>query len=82
VRAASISAQRRRSVEQALNDKSFTQADLADLCISLGVDWDSLDGRSKADKARALVAECERSGQIDQLRGVIRLARPQLKDQL
>ncbi len=67
---------------QVLNDKSFTQPDLADLCISIGVDWDSLEGRARADKVRTLVAECERSGKLDQLRSMLRLARPKLKDQL
>jgi hypothetical protein len=65
-----------------LSDKSFTQAELTDLCISLGIKWDRLESRTKADKVRALVAECEQSGKIEQLRSMIRLARPKLKDQL
>lgn len=67
---------------KALGDKLFTQADLADLCTSLNVDWDSLEGRTKADKVRALVAECDRAGKIKQLRSLIWLVRPQLKHRL
>jgi hypothetical protein len=65
-----------------LSDKSFTQAELTDLCISLDIEWSDLDGGTKANKVRALVAECERAGKTDQLRSMIRLARPKLKDQL
>jgi len=38
----------------------FNDSELRDLCFDLGVDYESLSGDNKADKARELVAYCER----------------------
>jgi len=65
-----------------LKDKWFSLSELQDLSFTLDLDWDKLSGNDKTDKARALVLECERSNRLEQLRRLMRLARPQLKDQL
>ena len=65
-----------------LKDKWFSLSELQDLGFTLDLDWDKLSGSNKTDKARALVLECERSNQLEQLRRLMRLARPQIKDQL
>lgn len=65
-----------------LKDKWFSESDLQDLAFQLDLDWDNLRGDTKTDKARALVQACEQNGLIEKLRGLMRLARPNLKDQL
>lgn len=65
-----------------LKDKWFSESELEDLAFQLDLDWDNLRGDTKADKARALVQACEQNGLIEKLRGLMRLARPNLRDQL
>ena len=38
----------------------FNDSELHDLCFDMGVDYESLKGEAKSDKARELVAYCER----------------------
>ena len=40
--------------------KHFNDSELRDLCLDMGVDHENLSGDNKADKARELVAYCER----------------------
>lgn len=42
----------------------FNDSELRDLCFELGVDYDSLSGETRDDKARELIAHCERHGRI------------------
>jgi len=65
-----------------LKDKWFSESELEDLAFQLDLDWDNLRGDTKADKARALVQACEQNGLIEKLRGLMRLARPNLRDRL
>ena len=48
-------------------DRHFDDSELRSLCFDLGVDYDDLSGLSKADKARELVAYCERRGRTKDL---------------
>lgn len=45
----------------------FNESELRTLCFDLGVDYDSLPGLGKADKARELVYHCERYSRIADL---------------
>jgi hypothetical protein len=65
-----------------LKDKWFSESDLQDLAFQLDLDWDNLRGETKTEKARALVQACEQNSLIEKLRGLMRLARPNLRDQL
>ena len=65
-----------------LKDKWFSESELEDLAFQLDLDWDNLRGDTKADRARALVQACEQNGLIEKLRGLMRLARPNLRDRL
>lgn len=65
-----------------LKDKWFSESELEDLAFQLDLDWDKLRGDTKDDKARALVQACEQNGLIEKLRGLMRLARPNLRDRL
>ncbi len=57
----------------------FNDGELRSLCFDLGVDYESLPGEGKADKARELVAYCERHERIPELiRNLIQL-RPDLE---
>jgi predicted transcriptional regulator len=48
-------------------DKCFDEGELRTLCFHLDVDYDSLPGEGKANKARELVAYLERRGRIPEL---------------
>ena len=47
--------------------ESFNETELRDLCFDLGIDYESLSSGGKADKARELVAHCERHERIAEL---------------
>lgn len=55
----------------------FNESELRNLCFDLGVDFESLGGQGKADKARELVAFFERRGLIAILVRTCRQQRPQ-----
>lgn len=65
-----------------LKDKWFSESDLQDLCFQIDIDWDALSGDNKIDKARSLVLDCEKSGRLPRLLSMVRLARPNLRDQI
>ena len=46
----------------------FSDEELRDLCVDLGIDYESLPAQGKAGKARELVAYCERRGRIPELK--------------
>jgi hypothetical protein len=71
-----------RQLYALLSDTWFTLNDLEDLAFSLGIDWDVLAGDEKTGKARALTRYCEARGMLPRLRRAVRMARPNLKDQL
>jgi len=54
----------------------FDQEELRDLVFDLAVDYDSLPGAAKKDKARELVALCRRHGRLDELKRAVLLRRP------
>jgi hypothetical protein len=54
----------------------FDQEELRDLAFDLAVDYDSLPGAAKKDKARELVAFCRRHGRLDELKRAVLLRRP------
>ena len=54
----------------------FNDNELRDLCFSLAIDYENLPGAGKADKARELVAYCERFGRTDELVEACRRLRP------
>ena len=54
----------------------FNEGELRDLCADLGIDYESLPGDGKADKARELVAYFERRGRIIELDTASRRLRP------
>jgi hypothetical protein len=56
----------------------FDEGELRTLCFDLGVDYDSLPGQGKADKARDLIAYLERRQQIYTLIEIGRLQRPDI----
>ena len=54
----------------------FDDSELRDLCFDLGVDYESLSGQGKSDKARELVAYFERRGHTLELVKTCRQLRP------
>ena len=65
-----------------LLNQSFDLNDLEELCFQLGIDWDNLRGDTKGSKARALLRYCDNRGLVPRLQSLMRLARPNLRDQL
>lgn len=56
----------------------FSSGELRDLCFDLDIDYDSLPGNGKSDKARELVAYCLRHGRAQELVARCRELRPQI----
>lgn len=54
----------------------FSDSEMRTLCADLGLDYDSLPGTSKADKARELVGFCARRNDLDRLADLAHSARP------
>lgn len=54
----------------------FSDGELRDLCFDLGIDYDSLPGSGKSDKARELVAYAQRHGVMNDLLVACRRQRP------
>jgi hypothetical protein len=46
---------------------AFNDSELRDLCFDMNVDYESLSGENKADKARELIAFCERRQSVPDL---------------
>jgi len=58
--------------------KRLNETELRNLCFDLGVDYDILPGAGTADKARELIAYCERRYNIPQLVETVRKQRPDI----
>jgi hypothetical protein len=54
----------------------FNDSELRDLCFDMNVDYESLNGENKADKARELIAFCERRQSVPDLVARCRELRP------
>lgn len=54
----------------------YNDSELRDLCFELGIDYENLPGGGKADKARELVAHCNRRGRLAELVELCRSQRP------
>lgn len=55
---------------------NFSDSELRDLCLELGIDYEDLPGASKADKARELILYLERRDQLPQMLAICRRLRP------
>ena len=64
----------RQNLVTAVND-----SELRDLCFDMNVDYESLNGENKADKARELIAFCERRQVIADLIARCRELRPKVE---
>lgn len=67
-----------RTLTDALGGFWFSEEDLRELCAALDVDWDNLSGETKKAKARALVHDRFRAGELDALYALVKEARPKL----
>ena len=56
----------------------FDGSELRDLCFDMGVDYESLPGQGKSDKARELVAYCERRQIVPDLVAKCKKLRPRV----
>jgi hypothetical protein len=56
----------------------FNDSELRNLCFELAIDYEDLNGSNRLDKARELVAYCNRHGRFQDLMNQIRLLRPHL----
>jgi hypothetical protein len=65
-----------------LLDGYFSLSDIEGLCFEMGIDDENLRGGTKADKARALIRHVEKNGQLEELKRLMRVARPNLRSQL
>ncbi len=58
---------------------AFNDSELRDLCFDMNVDYESLNGENKADKARELIAFCERRQSVPDLVARCRELRPKVE---
>jgi len=59
----------------------FNESELRDLCFDLDVDYESLPGEGKGDKARELVAYFERRGRTCELADLVKRLRPHVSEE-
>ena len=65
-----------------LLDGYFSLSDIEGLCFEMGIDEENLRGQTKAEKARALVSFCQKNDRLSDLKKLMRVQRPNLRDQL
>lgn len=65
-------------LRQILVDR-FNDGELRDLCFDLGIDYESLPGEGKSDRARELIAHLDRRDGIPRLLTVVRRSRPDIE---
>jgi hypothetical protein len=65
-----------------LLNQYFSLSDIDGLCFEMGIDDEQLRGQTKDEKARSLVKFVEQSGRLDELKRLMRVARPNLRDRL
>ena len=70
-----------RRIYQLLNEY-FSLDDIEGLCFEMGIDDENLRGQTKAGKARALVQYVDANGRLDELKKLMRVQRPNLRNQL
>lgn len=70
-----------RKLYQLLNDY-FNLSEIEGLCFEMGIDDENLRGETKAGKARALVQHVEAQSRQDELKKLMRVQRPNLRNQL
>jgi hypothetical protein len=61
-------------LRQVLVDR-FSESELKDLCFDLGIDYETLEGENKLDKARELVLFCKRHDRTPELVTAVRVSR-------
>ena len=61
-----------------LSGERLSLNDLKDVCLLINVDWDTLPGDAKGDKARALIQHMQRRGTLGELRDALLTLRPDL----
>jgi hypothetical protein len=54
----------------------FSETELRVLCFDLGIDYENLGGRSKAEKVLELIGMMQRHGRLEQLIDLVRQQRP------
>ena len=59
-------------------DQLFNDSELQNLCLTVGVDYESLTGETKQDKVRQLILHCNRHGTIQTLIEACRQERPHI----
>ncbi len=57
---------------------NFNEGELRTLCFDLGIDYDSLPATGKSDKARELIAYCERHSRLNELVAIGKHLRPNI----
>ncbi len=72
-----LSKDHRTDLRQILTER-FDEGELRTLCFDLGIDYDSLGGSGKADKARELIAYSERHHSVAELIRVAKNQRPDI----
>jgi hypothetical protein len=60
-------------------DEHFNKSELQTLCFDMDVDYDDLNGENKSDKARELIAFCERRQIVPDLVARCRELRPKVE---
>lgn len=65
-----------------LLNKYFGLSDIDSLCFEMGIDDEQLRGQTKDEKARSMVAFVQQNGRLDELKKLMRMARPNLRAQL
>jgi Effector-associated domain 7 len=65
-----------------LLDSYFSLGDIEGLCFEMGIDDENLRGQTKIERARALILFCEKNNRLDELKKLMRVQRPNLRDQL
>jgi hypothetical protein len=65
-----------------LLNEYFSEEELRDICEQLELNWNRISAGDLPATARALVSALERKGQLQQLKLLMRVARPQLRSQL
>jgi hypothetical protein len=65
-----------------LLNEYFSISDIDSLCFEMGIDDEQLRGQTKDEKARSLVKYVEQNERLDELKRMMRVARPNLRDRL
>ena len=63
-------------------NESFLLSDIDSLCFEMGIDEEQLRGQTKDEKARSLVKFVEQNERLPELKRLMRVARPTLRDRL